>query len=149
MSFLFYTISLPENQLYQERVRESISINQSFDEPLPAATVASILEDSWINAVVKETMLIYPAIPVDLPRVVPTSGRTVDGTWLPEGTITSGFVESVNYSLITDTGSDIRWTPERWLRKESEDEAGKLLEEARMQELERRMWGFGSGARGI
>jgi len=149
LSFLCYSLSLPENQHYQERVRESIFITQSFDEPLPASTIASILEDVWINAIVKETLLIYPAVPVELPRVVPAGGTTIDGIWLPEGTLTSGFIESVNYSLIDKTGSNIQWTPERWLMKEGANGADKLHEEARIQELERRMWGFGSGARGM
>lgn len=40
-----------------------------------------------LNAVIKETLRLYSAVPMPQPRVVPKGGVTLEGQFLPEGTV--------------------------------------------------------------
>ncbi|KAK6503235.1 hypothetical protein TWF481_008264 [Arthrobotrys musiformis] len=144
LSFLLAMLSLPEHYGYQETIRNSLPDLPPFDQPLNVADINSILNNPYINSVIKETLLIFPAIPVTLPRAVPPGGRVVDGLWLPAGTLASSSVRAVNLTLLPEfeknTGN-VQWEPSRWL---TESDADKI----RVQELERRLWSFGSGGRG-
>ncbi|KAK6361451.1 hypothetical protein TWF730_005179 [Orbilia blumenaviensis] len=144
LSFLLAMLALPEYHQYQEKIRSSLPDLPPFDQPLSLVDINHILTNPYINSVIKETLLIFPAIPVTLPRVVPSGGRVVDGLWLPEGTLASSSVRAVNLALLPEfeenTGN-VRWEPSRWLISTDADKD-------RTQELERRLWSFGSGGRG-
>jgi len=48
-------------------------------------TLSAIAELPYLNAVLSETMRIYPPIPAMLPRVVPKGGACVNGQYVPGG----------------------------------------------------------------
>ena len=47
-------------------------------------TTASLARLPYLEAVIQETLRIAPPVPTGMPRVVPTGGANVCGTWLPE-----------------------------------------------------------------
>ncbi|KAK6539585.1 hypothetical protein TWF694_009795 [Orbilia ellipsospora] len=144
LSFLLFLLSLPEHHAYQDVIRDNLPEMPPFGQPPSVATITQIMTNPYVNSAIKETLLIFPAIPVTLPRVVPSGGRVIDGFRLPEGTLASSSVYAVNQSLLPGFEKNIsssKWTPSRWLIESDADRD-------RVQELERRLWSFGSGGRG-
>lgn len=43
----------------------------------------------YLNAVIEETLRVYPPVVTHVPRVVPKGGATVDGHFLPENVCTN------------------------------------------------------------
>ncbi|KAJ5674729.1 benzoate 4-monooxygenase cytochrome P450 [Penicillium maclennaniae] len=93
----------------QDEVRGAF---QKYEE-ISAASTASL---SYLKAVVLEAMRMYPPLPFSLPRVVPDGGATVDGYFLPEGTIvsTSPFAACMSSQNFEDPRE---FRPERWIGK--------------------------------
>jgi cytochrome P450 len=72
----------------------------------------------YLQAVVKESMRIHPAIGVPLPRVVPPGGAALGGFFLPEGTWVGMAPWAINHSKEV-FGEDAHvFRPERWLENE-------------------------------
>ncbi|KAJ5709395.1 Short-chain dehydrogenase/reductase SDR [Penicillium malachiteum] len=83
-------------------------------ESYEAITASSTLPLKYLQAVILEGMRIYPPLPFALPRVVPRGGDTVDGHFLPEGTIVStnplaSTMDPANFE------QPYAFKPERWL----------------------------------
>lgn len=72
------------------------------------------------SAVIKETLRLYTPTPALLPRTVPSTGFTVDGHFLPGGTIIflSLYLIHHNPALFSDPKS---FKPERWLGDEGKE----------------------------
>ncbi|PYI26853.1 cytochrome P450, partial [Aspergillus indologenus CBS 114.80] len=68
----------------------------------------------YLQAVVSETLRLFPAIPVGLPRVVPAEGSQICGTFVPGGTTVSMAQWSIHRSHHYFPDPD-RFSPERWL----------------------------------
>jgi len=73
----YYILRIPQ-------VKESLQheIRKAFDsyESINAASTSSL---KYLNAVLLESLRIYPPLPFALPRIVPEGGSTVDGYRLP------------------------------------------------------------------
>ncbi|KAL2830894.1 cytochrome P450 [Aspergillus cavernicola] len=86
----------------------------------------------YMNQVINEALRLYPAVPSGLPRVVPKSGSTLAGHWLPGGAI----VSTQLYSLHRDPEvfeDPERFNPSRW------ESPTKVMKDAFMP--------FGAGSR--
>jgi cytochrome P450 len=96
----------------------------------------------YLDAVVKEAFRIHPAAGLPLERVVPPSGATIAGHFIPGGTIVgcSAWVLHGNPSIFGSDASHFR--PERWLPKD-----GSIEEVDRIKEMNAAMFHFGSGSR--
>jgi len=105
-----YQLSLAESRNVQKRLHSELL--DAFPKPaeksssgwphsmdiqsLPHETILKVLNLPYLDAVLKETLRVYTAIPITLPRVVPPSaitdsisghrnGRVVEGKFIPAG----------------------------------------------------------------
>ncbi|EUC39618.1 hypothetical protein COCMIDRAFT_10305 [Bipolaris oryzae ATCC 44560] len=87
-------------------------------EDITAATTTPL---KYLKAALKEAMRIYPPLPFALPRVVPPGGCTVDGYFIPGGTIvsTSTFAASMSTANFSQPW---RFRPERWTDEDCTDD---------------------------
>lgn len=104
----------------------------------------------YLDAVIKETLRLYTAIPGTLPRVIPadsSQGKFIDGVYLPAGTVVGTFAYGIHRDLSV-FGSN-NFDPERWLSGRSHEKQSneEEVETKRVKDMEKRLWAFGSGSR--
>ncbi|KAL4860734.1 hypothetical protein BDV12DRAFT_191531 [Aspergillus spectabilis] len=75
----------------------------------------------YLNAVIKETHRMWPALPGPLPRIVPAQGLTVGKYHVPAGTVvsSSNFVHHFNDTIFPQPHE---FRPERWLTSASSEQ---------------------------
>ena len=99
-------------------------------------TFASVSRAETLLAVLTETLRAYPPVPSKLPRTVPAGGATVDGAFVPAGTVVS-----VCHWAATHAARNFRdpwaFAPERW----AADAAGGRFAEDRRDAFQ--PFGFG------
>lgn len=111
--------------------------------------LSSIATLPYLNAVLEESMRIYPPVPAMLPRLVPEGGAMINGQYVPEGV--SFFLYSDSQSKLTDANARILQTsvsislystfrsatnfaepdsfiPERWLKPTNNEVKDKRFE---------------------
>lgn len=136
LSYLAWELSAhPEIQRQlQEEVRHYF-VNVSVDEgALPSGQALEALP--VLNAVLQETMRLYPSAPGPFPRIVPPKGAQFEGVNVPGGTV----VSSSAYSLQRNPNvfpHPEEWKPQRWIGVGDEER----------REMMRWFWVFGSGGR--
>lgn len=116
LCFLMYHISLPtpDSARIQELLRKELIENPTtpFDQ-LP-----------YLDAVVKEGLRCFPPIPMSMPRYVPQGGSTIEGYFVPGGTI----VSCQPYTVHKDPNvfpQPLEYQPERWLDAQGEVERNR------------------------
>ncbi|KAI1379809.1 putative cytochrome P450 [Hypoxylon crocopeplum] len=104
----YYLLKTPD--AYRNLVSEIRSAFKPGDE-INEATTRDLV---YLTAVCKEAMRMYAPLPFAVPRVVPEGGDTVDGHFLPAGTIvaTNPLAASLDAANFTDP---LVFKPERWL----------------------------------
>ena len=107
LTYLLYSLAWDTKR--QERLREELQgAGESYNE----------LKDlPFLNAVIKETMRVYPTIISTLPRVL-EQPLSVDKFVLPEGTFV-GMQNYVHHRDATLYPHPEEWWPERWLTEET------------------------------
>jgi cytochrome P450 len=141
MSHALQALSLPENKHIQERLRAEIlalGLPTDHTHALTSEQLNSIMKSPYIDAVVRETLRLYPPHTTHIHRVTPPGGRVLDGFYLPENTKvgTSAYIVHMNGDVF---GSEVgQWRPERWLVDDTEQ----------VRKMEHTLWAFGSGSRG-
>lgn len=78
-SYMFW--ELAKNPEWQKRLRDEFSTVVWGDEVVPRYKAVSHLP--VLDAVVQETLRLWPASPASLPRIAPANGGIVDGTVIP------------------------------------------------------------------
>ncbi|KAL8923515.1 MAG: hypothetical protein Q9172_003088 [Xanthocarpia lactea] len=80
-------------------------------EQIDGASTANL---KYLHAVCLEALRVFPPLPLALPRVVPSGGDSVDGCFVPEGTIvaTNPFAASMSAS---NFHAPWKFDPGRWL----------------------------------
>ncbi|KAJ5286986.1 hypothetical protein N7478_002672 [Penicillium angulare] len=68
----------------------------------------------YLNAVLEETMRLFPPSPVGPPRVSPAGGESVDGTFVPGGVYVSADVWTIHHDARTVGERPDKFEPERW-----------------------------------
>ncbi|CAN8096441.1 unnamed protein product [Discula destructiva] len=133
MLFLVWALSQPENQPFQQKLREEVLAlpEETLNEHgIPKAEVVDKLV--YLNAVIKETLRLYAPLPVFAPRSLLIDSE-IDGYIIPAGTV----VGMAPYSLHRNPDvfkEPLTFNPDRWLSAEA-------------AELNRWFWAFASGGR--
>ncbi|OLN93231.1 putative sterigmatocystin biosynthesis P450 monooxygenase STCB-like protein 8 [Colletotrichum chlorophyti] len=126
LCFLMWELSQPNSSDFQRKLQQEIREN-------PDVTFDKL---SFLDAVVQEGLRCFPAIPMSLPRVVPTGGKQIDGFFVPGGTIVSSQAHSVNrHNDAVFPNPDV-FNPQRWMSSTGE------------AERKRHMFAFSHGGRG-
>ncbi|KAL5041782.1 hypothetical protein BDW71DRAFT_217423 [Aspergillus fruticulosus] len=101
-----------------DRLKTEIRSAFSRYEEITATSTNSL---TYLRAVAQEAMRIFPPLPFALPRVVPAGGSTVDGHYLPPGTIvsTSPFAASMSSA---NFHNPCDFNPDRWLGENEKDD---------------------------
>jgi cytochrome P450 len=90
----------------------------------------------FLDAVLLETMRLYPAAFGPFPRNVPMKGATLGGFHVPGGTTVSASVYCLHQNPAVFPSPD-QWLPDRWITASADDR--KLMNKW--------LWAFGSGSR--
>ncbi|KAI8627402.1 cytochrome P450 [Xylariaceae sp. FL1651] len=104
----FYLLRHPDiGERLKSEVRGAFTSPSEIDE-------ASTKDLRYLTAVCLEAMRIYPPLPLNLPRLVPEGGDTVDGHFLPAGvTVQTNYMAAgLDGRNFTDP---LAFKPERWL----------------------------------
>ncbi len=132
LCFLMYHLSLPENLGFQEKLINSLSKSKiGSSEELEG-------ENSYLDAVIKESLRCFPPIPMSQPRYVPSGGRVINGYYVKEGTIVSCQAWSVHQWCEDVFPGGNKFNPDRWLDRDK----GRILD------MNRCFFAFGAGGRG-
>ncbi|KAM0193785.1 hypothetical protein ACHAPA_010240 [Fusarium lateritium] len=118
---------LTESPEWQKRIRRELSVlPRQPDGSLAFADVDSQVPS--LEACIREVYRLHPSAGGKAERVVPPGGRTLAGTYLPEGTIVSTSVLALHYDekVYPDP---LNFSPERWLEG---DEASHKARDAHL-----------------
>ncbi|KAF4961547.1 hypothetical protein FGADI_171 [Fusarium gaditjirri] len=117
LCFLMWQISQPGYTFIQEHLRDEFR----------AKPDVSSDQLEYLEAVVKEGLRVFPSIPMSLPRCVPEGGATVDGHWLPGGTIVSCQPYSMHRMDEEVFPRPDSFEPQRWLEEKGSAERNRLF----------------------
>ncbi|KAJ8463955.1 hypothetical protein ONZ51_g9915 [Trametes cubensis] len=107
---IFYLLS---HRRYYDRLREELF--QTFPDPMASLQMDELALLPFLNAVISETLRLQS--PYYNPRVVPEEGMTIDGKFIPGGTIAALAAYSVQTSPAHFFPAPKEFRPERWLPK--------------------------------
>ena len=117
LCFLMWELSQPRSLRFQRRLQAELRSN-------PDAHIDKL---SFLDAVVLEGLRCFPAIPMSLPRYVPSGGRSIDGFFIPERTIVSCQAYSLHRVDEDVFPEPDLFNPHRWLEKEGDSERRRLF----------------------
>ncbi|OTA66575.1 cytochrome P450 3A13 [Hypoxylon sp. EC38] len=126
LCFLMWEISQPRSFHIQRRLQEELRAN-------PEIGFEKLL---YLDAVVSEGLRCFPAIPMSLPRYVPSGGRIIDGYYIPGSLIVSCQAYSTHRIDEAVFPRPDTFDPDRWLQQEGELDRKRLF------------FAFASGGRG-
>ncbi|KAF5254107.1 hypothetical protein FANTH_989 [Fusarium anthophilum] len=96
--------------VYQKLQKEVDEFLKQGDSPHSHSALAKL---KYLQAIIDETMRLYPAIPSGLQRITPPQGLEIDGKFIPGNTI----IQTPTYTLNRDERCFARpndFIPERW-----------------------------------
>lgn len=128
---LFNLLKNPESL---KRLENELSLANSLSE-IPSFSEVTKLP--YLNAVIKESMRVFPTTTWPIERLVPTGGVTISGMYFPEGT-SVGCLPSAIHQNVPIYGEDVHvFRPERWLNSDPEQ----------LRQMEAAHMGFSRGRR--
>ncbi|KAL4939692.1 cytochrome P450 [Aspergillus oleicola] len=143
LMWAIFLLSQSENHVFQDKLREEIQSLQvkSDDDDVVNAPLADTLP--YLNAIIKETLRLFPPLPGTEPRISETD-QIVDGYTIPAGTTVSISPYTLHRNADVFEEPE-RFNPKRWLSTGSGSDSGE--EDARLAEMKRWFWAFSSGGR--
>ncbi|KAJ1707748.1 hypothetical protein CA14_004334 [Aspergillus flavus] len=110
----YFTLSNP--RIYR-RLQVEIRSRFTTGDEINSVTVNQC---KYLVAVLQETMRLWPAIAISLPRVTPPEGCEIDGSWVPGGTKV-GVSQWSAYRSERNFARADQFLPERWLPEGEEE----------------------------
>ncbi len=101
---------LTHNSVYARLIQEIRSAHAAEKD----ITLASTHQLKYLDAVITETLRMYPPVAITLPRQVPTNGEMIAGEFVPPGT-TVGVHHYSTYHHPSNFYQPAAFLPERWL----------------------------------
>ncbi|KAJ4351113.1 uncharacterized protein N0V89_006452 [Didymosphaeria variabile] len=118
MTYLLYALARPDGQRLQIKLREELKN--------AGQTIRELQELPYLDAVIKETMRLFPTIISTLPRVLEAPLAVREGILLPEGTVVGmqNYVHHQDPELFPEPET---FLPERWLDKDAHTDMNAAL----------------------
>jgi len=113
---------------------QNVVTGETLTSKIPYTSLSQL---PYLDATIKESMRIFPAIGFRLERVVPSPGLEICGTLLPTGTIIDCDMRSIHNNEDVFGADTSSFKPERWLEASLNGR----------RKMERSLLTFGSGKR--
>lgn len=107
---------LCQNPSSMKRLTDEIRQNFSSNQDIQARACAKL---EYLNAVVKESLRLYPPVATSLPRITPAGGCVIDGHFVSEN-VTVSTHQYASYHSTSNFARPEEFLPARWLKKDSE-----------------------------
>ncbi|KAF4462515.1 Pisatin demethylase [Fusarium albosuccineum] len=131
-SALYYLYS---NPVKLEKLRQEIDSKATDGSISDPVTFQEAQNMTYLQAVMKESLRLHPAVGTILPRVVPRGGMELSGHYFPEGTEVGVNAWVLHYSKDIYGPDPQVFRPERWIGDEKTSIMGSM------------MFAFGAGSR--
>jgi cytochrome P450 len=133
LMFLMWALSLPENQKFQENLREEVlAIPDTLLNEHGILRCAAADQCAYLQAVIKETLRLYAPLPSTEPRSANIT-TVIEGYTIPPGTVV-GMSPWILHRSTAGFENPGTFDPERWLGPSA-------------VEMNRWFWAFSSGGR--
>lgn len=99
----------------REYERAVTEVRRAFSSETDITSSMVFASAPFIDAVLQETMRLYPPVSITMPRRVPQGGATIDGRFVAAGT-TVGVNHLSCYRSSCNFEDAMSFRPERWLR---------------------------------
>ncbi|OQE08993.1 hypothetical protein PENFLA_c121G03101 [Penicillium flavigenum] len=130
---IYYLYRNPDKLAKLREEIDTMTSNGLISDPV---TYHQAKDMPYLNAVIKETLRIHPAVGTILPRIVPKGGMTLGGYYFLEGTHVGTNAWPLHYSEAVYGPDADQYRPERWLEDKSDFEYRDSM-----------MFAFGGGSR--
>jgi len=111
LAFLIYALARPEGQRYQDELRKELLANGN--------DYFTVKDLPYLNAVIKETLRLFPTIVSTLPRILETD-QMIAGFNLPKGTVV-GMQNYVHHRDPILFPQPDEFIPDRWLIEDTKN----------------------------
>ncbi|GAM43296.1 hypothetical protein TCE0_047f17995 [Talaromyces pinophilus] len=116
-SIIYYLLKNPESY---RKILDELSDHENRGKISKVITWAEAKSLNYLDACIKEAGRLHPVVGQQFERVAPIGGITVNGHFIPEGTVV-GINPWVSHRDKTVFGEDAEaWNPDRWLVEKSE-----------------------------
>jgi cytochrome P450 len=103
----------PALQKLTQEIRSSFRDEQ-------AITFQNVAQLRYLNAVLEESLRLYPPVPTSIPRIIPEPGQIVCGAFVPAN-YSVGVHQWATYRTERNFRDANSFIPERWLNDEDDD----------------------------
>ncbi|KAF4156803.1 hypothetical protein CNMCM6069_006325 [Aspergillus lentulus] len=120
MQTMFYYLLIHPDSMNRLLVElEEVYVSEDVRWPIPKWE--QVQRSSYLDACLMEALRLHPPFSLPFERVVPASGITICGQYLPSGTVVGMNPYVVNQHRSTFGEDAARWKPERWIGLKPEE----------------------------
>jgi len=107
-----YFLSRPENRRYRERLTRELRAQFPCEGDITSTSLSQ--RAPFLTAVLNECLRLYPPGAINMPRTVPRGGATINGKYVPAGSVV-GIAQFAAYRSSRHWVDPLTFAPERWL----------------------------------